>query len=353
MRALSLVCMLAIAVLLSCADKATIGGLCPPGCDPRPKDGICDCSASAGRGDAGACIGNDCAQDASVPAQSEAADGGTSACMPRQLARRQLDLIVVFDDSASLAPWYLQVYEGFRAFIRDEASSGIGLGVLRFGDSCDVPDYLPPLVPVGALPDNIAAIDAVLPAGALSTNSTLPALDAAEQYAQRWATDHPGAHVSVLLLTDASPGGCDALNGTYDVEAARLAGAAHASSPSIDTYVVAPGSFELVDGIARAGGTELQRLPITATSDDVLAALRVVRGAARSCELAIPSGAVLTAGMQVVVDGEAFEIGPDSAACGRTGFFIADANISACPQTCSMLDGAQQIMLSGMCDRAP
>lgn len=345
--ALTALYMLALGVLPSCAAKATIGGLCPPGCEPRPRDSICDCSASQGPRDAGR------VQDASASAQPEAADGGSQACVPRLLARRQLDLIVVFDDSASLAPWYLQVYEGFRAFIRDEASSGVGMGVLRFGDSCNVADYSPALVPVAPLPDNIAAIEAVLPAGALSTNSTLPALDAAEQYAQRWATDHPEARVSVVLLTDASPGGCDALNGTYDVEAARLASAAHASSPAIDTYVVAPGSFELVDDIARAGGTELQRLPITATSDDVLSALRVVRGAARSCELALPSGAVLSAGTQVVVDGEAFAIGLDSAACDRAGFFIVDETISACPQTCGKLDGAQQIMLSGMCDRAP
>ena len=87
--------------------------------------------------------------------------------------------------------------------------------------------------------------------------------------------------MAVLLLTDASPGACDALTGNYDVEAARLAGAANKSSPSIDTYVVAAGSMEIVDSIARSGGTQLQRLPITLTSDDVLVALRNVREAAR------------------------------------------------------------------------
>ena len=338
--------MFVIGSLVACADRATIGALCPVGCEPRPEQGVCDCSPVRASHDAGA-------SDGGRSADAGAASGGGPACTSQPLTRKRLDLVVVFDDSASLAPWYLQVYEGFRAFIRDEATSGIGMGVLRFGDSCNTQDYLPPLVPVATLPDNIGAIDAPLPAGALSTNSTLPALAAAEQYAQRWAADHPQARVAVLLLTDASPGGCDGLSGNYDAEAARLAGAAHASAPSIDTYVVAPGSFELVASIARAGGTELQRLPITATSDDVLAALRVVRGAATSCELALPPGASLAPDAEVLVDGRAFAIGPDSAACERAGFFRADANISACPRTCGLLDGARQIALSGACDRSP
>jgi hypothetical protein len=350
MRALSLtrLCVLAVAGLWSCADRATIGALCPVGCEPRPLDGICDCAASPAQGDASTCLGAGCSVDAGA---QDAAGGGDPSCTPQRIARRQLDLIVVFDDSASLAPWYLQVYEGFRAFLRDEASSGVGVGLLRFGDSCSPQDYLPALVPVAALPENIPAIEAVLPAGSLSTNSTLPALDAAEQYAQRWAADHPESHVAVLLLTDASPGGCDGLSGNYDAEAARLTAAARASSPSIDTYVVAPGSFELVDSIARSGGTALQRLPITATSDDVLAALRVVRGAARSCELALPAGAGLAVGSQLIVDGQAFEIAADEAACDRAGFYVAEAKLHACPQTCGMLDGAQEITLSGACDR--
>jgi hypothetical protein len=279
-RARLSLCALGISMLSSCADRATIGALCPVGCVPRPEASICDCSPSQDPRDAGSCTGADCALDAGsvrdAGTQPAAADSGSQACLPP----RALDLLVVFDDSASLAPWYVPVYDGFRAFVRDEDSQGIGMGLLRFGDSCNAPDYLPLMVPVAELPDNISAIDAALPLAALSTNSTLPALQAVEQYAQRWAADHPETLVSMVLLTDGSPGGCDALSGNYDVEAPRLAGAAHASSPSIDTYVVAAGSFEVVDNIARSGGTELQRLPITATSDDMLAALRVVRGAA-------------------------------------------------------------------------
>lgn len=277
MREPGLVCAVAISLLQGCADPATIGALCPVGCEPRPEDSICDCSLPQAPRDAGSCAGDDCTPDAGS-AQPAAAGGGGQACVPP--TRKPLDLLVVFDDSASLAPWYVPMYDGFRAFIRDEASQGIGMGLLRFGESCNAPDYLPPMVMIAPLPENISAIDAALPVTALSTNSTLPALDAAERHAQRWAADHPETRVSVLLLTDASPGGCDALTGNYDAEALRLTGAAHTSSPAIDTYVVAPGSFELVDGIATSGGTELQRLPITATSDDMLAALRAVRAAA-------------------------------------------------------------------------
>ena len=342
--------LLGLVMLAGCADRATIGALCPAGCEPRPAQGICECSPEVSARDAGSCTAPACAPEAGLGSDPPAADGGVDACA--QVARRALDLVVVFDDSASLAPWYVPVYEGFRAFLRDEASQGLGVGLLRFGDSCAALDYLPPLVPIAPLPDNLSAIDAVLPLTALSTNSTLPALDAAEQLARRWALDHPESRVSVLLITDASPGGCDGLSGNYDMEAARLAEAARSGQPAIDTYVVAPGSFELVDNIARSGGTQLQRLPITATSDDMLAALRAVRERARSCELVLPSQAAPSVGSQVVVDGRAFEIGEDSAACDDVGFYLAGAQLVACPETCALLEGAQLIALPGACDPA-
>lgn len=353
---------LATGLLLGCADRATIGALCPSGCEPLPEQGICDCSPSQALPDAGVCMGERCLEAGASEAgavQPAAADGGDVGCTLGmfQLERKRLDLIVVVDDGASLAPWYPQLYEGFRAFLNDQASRGLGVAVLRFGESCAAMDYLPPLVPVVVLPDNIAAIEALLPLAALSTNSTLPALAAAEQHALRWAADHPENRVAVLLLTDASPGACDGLSGNYDMEAPRLAAAAHAGTPSIATYVVAPGSFELVEGIARSGGTELQRLPITATSDDVVAALRVVRAHARPCELALPSGAAVTADSRVVVIGtggaQTLEIAPDSGSCDRAGFYVADSSLVACPERCAMLDDALRVELAAACAASP
>jgi hypothetical protein len=286
---LSLPGWLALGLLLSCADRATIGALCPVGCELRARESICDCSAKPDQTDAGAtvatpdagCSGADCGQPA-AGSGGESAAGSGAACQ-----RKQLDLIVVLDDGASLAPWWPALSEGLKAFLKEDASRGIGLGMLRFGEACDPLSYLPPMIPIEPLPDNLAALEAAIPSIATTTNSTIPALDAAERYAKNWSTDHPEARVAVLLLTDASPGGCDGLSGNYQVEAARVAQAAHLSSPSIKTYVVGAGSFDLVNDIARAGGTDAQRIPITPTSADALNALRTIRSIelSRACQI--------------------------------------------------------------------
>lgn len=271
----------ALGLMLGCSDSAIIGGLCPAGCKLR-SDRICDCSQAFDRSDAGSSDASSTSDaDAAAPVDPSAAgSGGTSCPEPPRL-----DLLVVIDDGASLLPWWGAVSDGFAAFLEDDASRGIGVGLLRFGEACEPQAYLPPIVPIASLPDNLAALKAAIPPTANITNSTIPALNAAEIHAQRWSTDHPQNKVAVVLITDASPGACDGLTGNYEVEAARVAQAARSSSPSIKTYVVGIGSFELVDSIARSGGTEAQRVPITALGADVLTALRTIRGQA-SAQLA-------------------------------------------------------------------
>lgn len=267
----------ALWLLFGCSEHAIIGGLCPAGCELR-SDRICDCSQVFERSDAGMpnAGGSATDPDAAAPGEPAAADGGVGSCSepPR------LDLLMVIDDGASLLPWWGAVSDGFAAFLNDDASRGMGVGLLRFGEACEPQTYLPPIVPIAPLPDNLAALEAAIPPTANITNSTIPALDAAERHAQRWKALHPSAEVAVVLITDASPGACDGLTGNYEVEAARVAQAAHSSSPSIKTYVVGIGSFELVESIARSGGTEAQRVPITANGADVLSALRTIRGQA-------------------------------------------------------------------------
>ena len=265
---------------LGCTDVAKIGELCPVGCQVR-SDKICDCTQIFARRDAGASdAGSSTVEDA-----SSAADSGAAMCV----STPALNLVVVLDEGASLLPWWAPVAEGFTAFLKDDAARNLGIGMIRFDENCDPEMYLPPMIPIAPLADNLAALQAATPATATLTNSTIPALDAAERYAQRWSADHPDARVVVVLITDASPGACDGLSGNYEVEAARLAQAAHLTSPFIQTYVVGVGSFDLVDSIARAGGTESQRIPITATGADVLTALRTIVAQASAGIAAAPT----------------------------------------------------------------
>lgn len=266
--------LVALMSLLGCAEAATIGELCPVGCQVR-SDKICDCTQISSRRDAGKSDpGRAATEDAS--ADSPAADSGGTMCT----SAPALNLMVVLDDGASLLPWWAPVAEGLTAFLKDDAARDLGIGMIRFDEVCDPELYLPPMIPIAPLADNLAALQAAIPSTATLSNSTIPALDAAGRYAQRWSRDHPDSRVVVVLITDASPGACDGLSGNYEVEAARVAQAAHSSSPFIQTYVVGVGSFELVDSIARAGGTDPQRIPITATGMDVLTALRTIVGQA-------------------------------------------------------------------------
>lgn len=269
-------CLGALLFFLGCADAATIGELCPVGCLVR-SDKICDCTQLIDRSDSGSSsdAGVMPAQDASEP-ETPAADSGASMCTTTPA----LNLIVVLDDGASVLPWWGAVSDGFLAFLEDDAARNLGIGLIRFDEICDPEMYLPPMIPVAPLADNLAALQAAVPGSATLSNSTIPALDAAERYAQRWSSAHPDARIAVVLITDASPGACDGLSGNYEVDAARIAYAAHSSNLAIETYVVGVGSFELVDSIARSGGTECQRIPITATGADVLTALRTIVGQA-------------------------------------------------------------------------
>lgn len=354
--------------VIACSDRATIGALCPADCAPRASDGVCDCGPGTPAPATSSCLGAACSDagaaamlDACVHCDS-AADGGEPTCTraSAQLTPKRADLLVLVNGGASVAPWWPAVREGFKPFIADSASRGLGLGLQLFGPACDAQAYLPPLVPIAPLPDNRAALEAALASvDTNASNSTLPAIDAAEQYAQRWSLDHPAARSAVVLITDGSPGGCDGPVGNYDAEAARLVQAARASDPAIATYVVGVGSLQVVESIARAGGTQLQRIPIVAAPADVTQALRAIRDDLRSCELGLPNGLVPEPGEHVLVTGPSgspmlFTIGQDSAACAHADFFVSQAaattSLIACPQRCSQLEAAQRIELAGACE---
>ena len=257
-----------------CADLATIGALCPADCTFQTSDRVCDCQArSAGRG------GSDGAPPDAAVSSSDAGSGAGGQSARDAGAGCSGNLIVALDGSASLLPWWPALSDGFQRFIQDDASRGLGVGLLSFADVCDTTSYLPPLVPLGPLPENLPALQANIPTGAAATTSTIPVLSAALQYGRDWLRTHPDARVSVLLITDASPGVCDGLSGMYEMEVARIASDGFTGNPAIATYAIGGDSLPNIGPLASAGGTKAIMIQPLSSSDDVLAALRGIRAA--------------------------------------------------------------------------
>jgi hypothetical protein len=277
---------------------------------------------------------------------------------PVKLSRKRLDLLMVLDSGAAISPWYPALSQGLAAFLEDEGSHGTGVGLLRFGESCNVQDYLSPTVPIETLPENLASLKQAIPEGALSTTSTLPALNAAMQYAQRWANDHAQARVATVLLTMGAPGMCDGVP-NYDEEAARVVRAAFTSSPSISTHVVGVGALQILGALAKAGGTDAHVLSTLSTKEEALAALQSVRELARPCELELPSGAPLSDDAQVVIsstDGRKamWAIERGDASCPQPSGFVlrreaGAPRLLACPQTCAGLRADDTFELTRAC----
>jgi hypothetical protein len=210
-------------------------------------------------------------------------------------------------------------------------------------------------VPIAPLPGNLAALKAAIPEAPLTNNSTLPALNAVYQQAQRWAIDHPSSRVVVVLLTDAYPGACDGVVGNYSEEVARVARAAYLSRPSIPTHVVSyAGGQQLITELALAGGGEAHLIGTLGTPEEVKLALQAIRGDLRSCELSLPSGISPTDSSEVAVttpDGQTtrYPIARAGTDCD-TGFVMAGAaRLRACAQTCAALRGDEALALSGAC----
>lgn len=265
------------------------------------------------------------------------------------LANQRRALMIVLDDAASLAPWWSVLSEGLLAFLEEDDSAGLGIALLLADDVCEPAMYLPPLVPMAALPGNLGALEQAVPIVAGKNTSTVPALGAGLQYARSWALDHPGDDVSLVLISDISPGSCDALTGNPD-EVLRLVREAYSGSPSIKTYVVGGGGLGLIDGVASAGGTGAYPIYPLDTSDDMLTALRTIRGNSDVCAFAWPSGSDPGATGRVLArDGSGMQreipIVPAASGCNPEGFYLEQSVLKACPRTCAALSAGDQLML--------
>ena len=208
---------------------------------------------------------------------------------------------------------YTVVSGALKTFIADPANADLGMGIAFFpsgmagggmagggrggggrnNQSCTAATYAVPNVEIGPLATTnmmlTAAVDAQKPSG---STPTVPALQGALDHATAWATAHPTHRVAVVYATDGEPAGCDANNTIAN--AATIAGAAFAATPSIPTYVLGVGpDLTNLNQIASAGSNNATpAFLVDATADapaqlsKALAAIRTT--VALGCTYTIP-----------------------------------------------------------------
>jgi hypothetical protein len=229
---------------------------------------------------------------------------------------------------------------------------GLQFFPLEGSQVCDYKAYAAPAVPVGALPENAAALQEALAAQTPGGETpTLPALQGAYELAQGLATANPERAVAVLLATDDEPNVCAS---TLD-KAAQVAKNARAGDPSIATFVIGVGDLSKLDAVAEAGGTTKAFLVDgsgSSTKEQFVKALGAIRDALVVCSFPLPTAegkAIDTEKVNVVLtpasgaEGQTVYKSADAAACAADGLRWyyeppeAPAQITLCPSACAAL----------------
>lgn len=217
-----------------------------------------------------------------------------------------LDLYLMFDQSGSMATVVDEktgltrmdiVRQAVQAFIEDDDSLGVGLGIGYFGHqplgdtSCDISHYRDADVEVAPVPgvsdDLLASLAAREPTGETPTGS---AIAGACAYVEEYRAATPGRYPAILLVTDGEPKAPlsqEVCAPTLDEAVAAAAECLREAG--IATYVLGVGpSLSNLDQIAEAGGTEKAYLADRDNADQVLSALRAVRASAQiPCDLVL------------------------------------------------------------------
>ncbi len=307
--------LLAISVLVACADEDTGTG------------GAAHLGGSGGGGSSSSGFGG---------SGGEPLVGGGCVGTSDKADPIPLDIFIMLDQSGSmlqdagnqLTRWEM-IQAAIGAFVDDDASAGIGIGINYFGqpdaavpgchqmpcsidtdctggcavclpsgvcegpynpdiDSCDPQEYAWAEVPIAPLPGSADAIKTNIASHSPGTNTpTQPALEGAIDYAKAWAADHPDHVTVVAFATDGEPAECD-LDPQHMSDAAA---AGFSGSPSVQTFVIGVGpAIAVLDAIAAAGGTEAAfhvDLDDMAT-EHFRAALNTIRGAAIDCTYLLP-----------------------------------------------------------------
>lgn len=356
--------------------------------DDRSGYGACECEGGGTGGAAGSSTGG---SSGTVGASGVAGalgtgpiDGGAfdapAFCSGISLATQltPLDMFLLVDQSASMlengSNRWVFVQKAITDAVLSPELSGVGLGLGYFGlhppgsppadptspGSCNPNDYARPDVPIEVLPmGGSAIVDSLRRRTPGGGTPTRPALQGAMQYAAQWATDHPARKTIIVLATAAAPQGCTS-NDLDAVSQVAAAGAAHARQ--ILTYVIGIGNVQGLNQVALAGGTtQAFAAPDSTSGQEILNAIKQIRGRAATCEFLLPrpDGRQLdfskvnvhhkpTGGNERAIY---YVDGP--ADCGaETGgwFYVRDnlgtpASIQLCPASCTAVSGGGTISL--------
>lgn len=287
--------------------------------------------------------------------------GATPVCGGDKYTAQQqvLTIYTLFDESGSMLLWWLPVTEAFTAFLRDPRSVGINIGLKFFGLDCQPEVYSVPDVPIAPLPQNADAIaDQLALRVPLAQTPTTQAMEGATAALQKYAASHPNEKVVILLVTDGSTGfgeGDEEDCFSTIQQASGVAAQAHASSPSIETYVLGLGDAVGLNMLSEAGGTGTALSADPSVSSRVVDAMHEIRQRALPCDFELPDGADQSPNL---VNVEYSAAGANTTtvpgvtradACDamRGGWYYDDPDaptrIVACPATCETFDSAAEV----------
>jgi hypothetical protein len=264
--------------------------------------------SSSGSGSGGSFTGSSSGGSTSAPISADAACASSS----QKGEQQGLNAYMMLDYSGSMvgAKW-TGVTDAINSFV-GQATTGISVGMQYFGlpgadggtsilgipipgiDSCDPAVYAQPAIEIAPLPGVGSMITASLAAHTLPDTSTPtpPALQGAINHATDWAKAHSSDVTIVILATDGDPSECGDTSGNSLLQQVEnIAAAGVAQTPKILTFVIGVGTdTSNLNGIAMAGGTGSAFIVDTSmnVSQQFLAALNKIRGAALGCQYKIP-----------------------------------------------------------------
>jgi hypothetical protein len=352
--------------IAACSASKNSGGLGGDGNGSGSGAGAGNGSSASGDDDGGGGASGSAASSSGVFAMG--ANGGSSAstgpssidaacASSTQKGEQQgLNAYMMLDYSGSMvgAKW-MGVTSAINSFV-GQASSGIDVGLqyfglpsadggisigginLNIGDSCDPAVYAEPAIEIAPLPGVGTLITQSLGQHATPNTSTPtgPALQGAIDHATTWAKAHTNDVTIVILATDGDPSECPIPTNAGATQAQLLsqvetiAAAGVSQTPKVLTFVIGVGNdTSNLNGIAQAGGTGTAFIVDTTqnVSQQFLAALNKIRGAALGCQYKIPvptSGSVnfSEVNVQFTAGGGSPEIVPqvsDKSKCPASG----------------------------------
>jgi hypothetical protein len=289
--------------------------------------------------------------------------GGGTMCkvLPVVAERRRLDMYLMVDSNITVAAsgvWEVMT-DGITGFVQDRRSSGTGVGIRYFGNTCVPRDYAQPSVEIDLLPANASDIVLSTRTRRWSASPMLPALDGAIMHQKERGRLHPDWKQVVVLVSDGFTGDFQCLYTTQGL--AESARDALVGNPSVETHVIGVGVTTNViqpldqlierlgafNAIADAGGSvEAVTTDITGNATQFSEALQRVRRKAAPCEYRTPTGLTTTGyGLaRYPLATELPRVSNERSCADQQGWYYAVESlptpVTLCPATCDWLAGS-------------